>query len=370
MSKNIKPITQLEANNLIDKADEIAEQNKIFKAILPSTNVNIANQLGVKVDDEMINLVKRDDNIRMRLLPGAKINSERSATYTQLTAMTYDSATNPFFAEGTTPNGTSYATNQASKLKKSLGMKSGITNVALAVMQGKENVQTLDSQYMSAFERQMAILDTEYRNAEDWAIINGNTTTDALMYDGLDAEIVTANGSLEVDLSGSSITKEVIDNVIAAQSLMGYDITAIYANPLIINTIKQLYYYTNSLLGQPDPWGFNTITTSVGDVALVPDKRIHQTFVSGDDFTSTIFLITEQKEGVDLLYIDYLIPQSIITPELLASGSNATSTEFAMYSHGTLVNKAPTAQAKIINAGYQSIGAMQTTLVAESNKII
>lgn len=345
-------------------------------SFLSTTDATYLAQLGVRVEPEIVNMHPAQDPLRQRWAPKNRVNSDRAATYTTLDEIDFATASDAFFEEGKCPPGVTYTKSQAAKVKKHYGTEGGLTNAAIAAMAGAHNTQGFDNQVMTEQERTLEVLNIAFRNSEEWAIINGDDSSNPLAFDGLAVEVATANGSLVVDLSGSDITKSDVDNVISVQALRGVAVTAIVGNPLMINHILSLYHpagLTTPIMSEDkqfDPFSFNTIPGPYGAVALVPTPKVPVTYVSGTDYTSTVYILTEIHNGVDLLYMDYLIPQSVLPSEVFNDGSRCTSVDYGMYAVGTLVNRAPVAQAKITSAGFNASASLSSDITSLSSKKI
>ena len=356
-------------------------KNAFFKKLqkasyLSSTDATFVDQLGVRVQPEMINMHPAQDPFRARLAPRDQVNSDRAATYVTLDEIDFITASDAFFEEGGCPPSVRYGTTMASKVKKHFGVEGGITNAAIAAMNGAQNVQGIDNEVLGAAERTLRTLDIAYRNSLEWAMINGNEAVSPLAFDGLAQEISAANGSLVVDLSGADVTRSLINQIVAVQALRGVRVTAIVTNPLMVDFIKEQYHPSGlatpimSANAQFDPYSFASIPGPNGPVDLVGSPAVPVTYVSGSDYTADIYLICETHNGVDLLYMDYLIPQTILPNGVFSDGSNCTSTDFGMYAVGTLVNRAPVAQAKILNAGFNANSGLSSQIVALSGERI
>lgn len=344
--------------------------NMISRAtIMSTTDATFAAQLGVRVEPEIVNMNPALDALRQRWSNKEVTNRQLAAFYTILSEIDFVSASNPFFAEGGCPPGIEYTKAQSSKVKKSFGVEAGLTNAAIAAINACDT-QGLDNAILSEEERNMKVLDIAYRNSLDWAIINGDDS-DPLAFDGLDAEITSAHGSLVVDLGGTNIVKSDIDTVIAVQALRGVRVSAIVSNPLMLNEIKNQYYPGLAVMSQDaqnNPFKYMSVPSVSGPVELVGDVHIPVTYVSGDNFTTTVYLLAETHNGVDLLYMDYLIPESIIPSWQFSGGSTCTSMGMGIYGIGTLVSRANVAQSKISNAGFSSSGDLNATITALTSK--
>lgn len=337
-----------------------------------STADTYAAQLGVKVAPEIVNMNPARDVLRNRWAAFAQENAQLSAVYTVLTAIDFAESEDAFFVEGLCPPGIEYTKDQLAKLKKHYGLQGGLTNAAIAAMGNMCNAQGLDNRVMSEVERQLTVLDIGFRNFEEWAIINGDTASNPLAFNGLDKEVTSANGSLVLDLGGTEVSKADIDQLIAVQGLRGVYPTAIVANPLMINYIQQLYYPGIDVMSQDaqnDPYRFMSIPTPAGRVDLVPDPAVAAA-ASGDNFVSTIFVLTERHNGVPLLYMDYLIPESVLPDAVFQNGTTCTSRGMGIYAVGTLVSRANIAQAKIVNAAFDVQSALQSTVAARSGLML
>lgn len=345
----------------------------IKKGFLETTDADYLNQLGVRVEPQIVNMHPASDPLRQRWESKDRENSDRAAVYTTLDSIDFESASNAFFPEGQNPVAVSYSTTQRSKVKKHFGVQGGITNAAIAAMGGAQNTQGMEGRILNAEERTLATLNIAYRNSLDNAMINGNETTDPLAFNGLEQEVTAANGSLVVDLSGTDVSKGLLDQMVAVQALIGVRVNLILSNPLMINFIKEQYFPAIGVMSQNtqnDPFSFGTIPGPNGPVELMGDPHVPVTYVSGSDYTATIYLLAEEKDGEDLFYMDYLIPQTILPNEVFSDGSHATSTTFGMYAVGTLVNRAPVAQAKISNAGFNANAGLNSSITSLSGRVI
>lgn len=351
---------------------------KVNKAsYMSSTDSTYVAQLGVRVEPEIVNLHPAQDTLRARWAAKAVTNAQLSAVYTVLTEIAFGGeATDPFFAEGLCPPSIEYTKVQDSKVKKHYGVEGGLTNAAIAAMAGMCNAQGIDNQIMSEEERQLTVLEIAFRNAEDWAIINGNSTTNPLAFDGLAQEVTAANGSLVLNLAGADLSKADIDNIIAIQMLRGIRPTAIVSNPMMINHILELYYTGNVTVDrQNNPYSFVQIPSVAGMIDLVGDVHVGVAYVGApgetvNDYTSTVYILTEEHNGVALLYMDYLIPESILPNGVFSNGTRCTSTTYGIYAVGTLVSRANVAQAKITNAGFSSLGSQNTVITSLSSQVV
>lgn len=345
-----------------------------FKAYMGTTDSDYIAQLGVQVDPEIINLSPAQDILRARWAPKARTKRTLAATYTTLDSISFVIATNPFFEEGKCPPAITYSKTQSSKVKKHYGLESGLTNAAIAAASSPCDAQGINTEIMDEEERNLRALEIGMRNAEDWAIINGDDGADANAFDGLDEEVTAAHGSLVVNLAGADLTKSDIDEIIAVQALRGIRVTAIVSNPMMINHIKQQYYPGINVMSedkQNDPYNYQTIPSVQGNVELVGDPHVAATYAgSGEDYSTTIFLLCEELNGVDLLYMEYLIPESILPAWVFADGTNCTSQDYGIYAIGALISRANVAQAKITNAGFNAAASLNATIAALSSKVL
>jgi hypothetical protein len=241
-------------------------------------------------------------------------------------------------------------------------------------MMNPVNAQNLDGAIMTAQERQLAILEIGFRNATEWAIINGSSVTDPNAFDGLVVSVSAANGALEVNLGGTAGLKSDIDVVIATQMTRGMRVTGILSNPLTINYIQGLYYPGINVMAQDvqnDPYRFTTVPTPAGNVDLIPDAAIPVSFTgSGYNFYSDVYLLVEEHNGMPMFYMYYLIPESILPSILFSNGLNCTSTTFGIYAIGALVNAAPVAQSVLKNFGFSAKGSISSTITALSGRVL
>jgi hypothetical protein len=354
---------------------DISELYKV--TFMGSGHASYQAQLGTKVDPNIVNMHPTQDQFRARLASRARENAQLAAVFVTLDSIDFLTADDPFFTEGKCPPDVQESKSQDSITKKSYGVQGGLTNVAIAAMANECNAQAMDKQVMDEVERKLKVLDIAFRNGEDWAMINANAGTNVLAFDGIDELTEAVDGSLVVDLGGTQITKADINQIVAIQLLRGVRVTMILSNPLMINFIQQLFYDQvngvefNPVGEQPDPYSFVTVPTPAGTVDLVGDPHVGVTYAgSGDDYTTSVFVLTEEHNGEDLLYMDYLIPQSMLPDYVFHNGENCTSRGLGMYAHGALVSRAPVAQSKITNAGFTSSGDLNATVVALTSLVV
>ena len=360
------------------------DTNPLLKVSFAGTDdANYQAQLGVKVDDNIVNMHPAQDAFNARLRSSDRENGQLSAVFTTLDEINFLTASDPFFQEGLCPPGVEESKTQDAIPKKHFGVENGITNAAIAAMNNRCNAQGIDGRLMDEVERKLMVLDISYRNSLDWGMINGDVTVSALQFDGLDQLTVASSGSLVIDLGGTAITRADINQVISVQLLRGVTVTGILSNPLMINHIQEIYHVkgdecgscvpTSPVDNQPNPYQYIKVPTPAGMVDLVGDVHISVSHTGGgtaDDYTSTVFVITEDHNGEDLLYMDYLIPQSMLPDYVFHDGSHCTSQGFGMYAVGALVSRAPVAQSKFINAGFSSSGDLYSTIVSLSSKVV
>lgn len=348
--------------------------NKSFfvqKGITATTDPSFIAQLGVRVEPEIVNMHPAKDPFRQRLMGRDRENPDRAAVYSILTEIDFDTATDPFFQEGKCPVPVTYTQIQKSKVKKSFGVQGGLTNAAIAAAMGIANAKGIDNKIQTEEEREIERLNIAYRNTLDWAMINGDSVANPLAFDGLAVEVSAANGSTVIDLSGNDLLKTDIVNLITLLGMMGVAPTLILTNPMMAQYIVELFENSNyGAEQQVDPFKFRSIPTANGRIDVMGDPHIGVTHVSASDYTTTVYVLTESHNDVELLYMDYLIPETVLPSSVFNNGADCTSINYGMYGIGTLVSRANMAQAKFINAGFNASSLLSTQIVTLSSQRI
>lgn len=345
-------------------------------SFLNTSSANWLAQVGVRVAPEITNLNPARDPLLARWAPKARTNKERSAVYTRLTALDFATATSAFFPEGQCPPDITMTKDQRSVVKKSWGLSQCVTNVAIEAMNNACNAQGLGGAVQDEVARLLATLDIGFRNFTDYTLFEGNSTLDPNAFDGLYKTLVTdtvTSGSVVVNLAGTDLARADLYDSVAAILALGIKPTAIVTNPMMVSHIQQMIYETGGCCDTYDPFGNLLVPTPAGNLPLIADPHVGVTYVSGNDYTTTVYILTENYDGHDIIYMDYLIPQSMIAEnkfDATTDGSGnlmCTSRCFGMYAHGALVIRAPEAQVVLTNAGFNANGGLNTIITPNDN---
>jgi hypothetical protein len=156
-----------------------------------------------------------------------------------------------------------------------------------------------------------------------------------------------------------------------AMGMAGIKPTMILTNPLMAQHIIDLYENGNYTQEQQiNKYKYNTIPTPYGRLEVMGDPHIAVSHDGGTNYSTTVYVLTERHKGEDILYMDYLIPETVLPSGVFNDGSACTSIMMGMYAVGTLVSRANIAQAKFINAGFNAAEAQASKIVTLSLKRI
>ena len=321
------------------------------QTIIDSLSATLAFEYGVEIDPTIVSQVPFDSPIYdyLESAPGAPRRSlGKAAVYALLTAADFTASSDGSFAAGGDPPGISTTRSMASVTKKSYGAQAGIKDVDIIASRLAVAPHAVDKlgTYRDDAEFLLNLLYVRTRQALDWAIIRGNSNTDANNFDGLEYKVTAANGSQVYAMAGASFAKAYLDELIIQMMMKGIVPTAIACNPIMLSSLVQAYTTdtgTNVSINmnqgnQAQDLGYwvGGIITPAGRLPVITDRRFT---VSGTapSFTGDIFLLTREHEGEPVLYLDWQVMPTAL--DLARFSNYLTSQVFAIWSHLALVEK-------------------------------
>jgi hypothetical protein len=302
-----------------------------------------ANSYAAPIDPNIVSRVPIDAPISDRLQKYRRQDNSLAAVFTMLTALNFSASETGCFTEGMCPPDLSPDKEKCAVVKKSMGWKAGLTDVALTATIGAPRGGLVASQLDGKkFANEKALLVNllyqSTRESEEWHIIRGNNTGCEL--NGLETDVQCC-----CDLSCGSITKAFLDQQIMLMLAVGVKPTAVYAHPMIIDAINQAYMtvatytYTQPQGSDQATLGVygNKIVTPAGVLPLVSDHRFTMDNMGSGTFCGDIFIMTEMYRGQPVLYMHDQIPISYL--DLARAIPYCTSEQFFVWQHTALVNR-------------------------------
>lgn len=286
----------MEPVNLQNVLDEIQ------KTISAPTYTNPAGLTLVRenLSPMVTRLVDRLTPLRDRLV--RKTGSGLAASWNVLTAITNN---NSAFTEGGTPteNNATYA--RRSAVYKELGKKKSITTRMLEA----------GASFMDQEVEQTQVAMREVIQDEERLIIQGDSGSNPLEFDGLDTLITT--NILDDNNNALGFRTDLLDEAIA-NLLDNYGVmpTAIYCsyqmkraiNQSLAGDVRVNLDVTNQVATGLDV-GF--YQSAVGKLPFVPSFAIVDdaaTYVATNNIVSHIYIVTEKFKGQDVIYLEDLYP--------------------------------------------------------------
>lgn len=169
-------------------------------------------------------------------------------------------------------------------------------------------------------EKEMQVATVLTMNGWDRKIVDGNSSTNSLEFDGFETQMTSGNGAY-IDNANQSGTfsAAVYDRFLAAGCAKP---TAIFGHPQAVQEMMSGYYqlgFQGSQLiefetGSRIVPGFNfasQVNTSVGLVKVVSDKNFTLTASGAQQFQSDLFSFRERHNGVPLVYNLTQIPLGV-----------------------------------------------------------
>jgi len=267
-----------------------------------------------------------------------------AAIFTTLTAINISAGVDGCFDECECPPDISPNKEQCTVIKRSLGFKSGVCDVALTATLGSPRgglvASQLDGRRFANLKAELVeLLYMSAKEAEEWQVVRGNNT--GCQWNGLETDILCC-----CDLSCGTLTKAFLDQEIMMMLAVGVKPTAIYAHPLIVNEVVQAYMGTanyafnaNQGTDQAVLGVYGTrIVTPAGILPLVSDHRFTLTDNGDGTWSGDLFIMTEMYRGQPVLYLHDQIPWSYL--DLARTSPNCTAEEFFIWEHSALVNRA------------------------------
>jgi len=318
--------------------------------IIGSLGATLTFEYGVEIDPTIVSTIPFDSPMYdyLESAPGSPRRSlGKAATFGVLSAAAFTASNDGSFAEGGDPPGISTTRSVEAVAKKSYGAQAGLKDVDIIASQmgiSPHNVDKLGS-YRDDAEFLLNLLYVRSRQAVDWAIVRGNTGTNANNFDGLEYKVTAANGSQVLAVNGT-FTKAKLDELVIQMMLQGIVPTAIACNPVALSSLVKAYTTdsgTNVSVNmnqgtQSQNLGYwvDGIITPAGRLPIVTDRRFT---VSGTapTFTGDIFVLTREHEGESILYLDWQVPFSAL--DLGRYSGYLTSSIYAVWGHLTLVEK-------------------------------
>jgi len=312
---------------------------------IPMTSTDYAlvaqwsNSYGAVIDPNIVSRVPIDAPLVDRLQQYRKQNNGLAAVFTTLTALDLCAGEDGTFPEGMCPPDLSVSKEKDAVVKKSIGFKSGLTDVALTATVGRPRGIMATQIDGKKFADEKALLVNQLyaalRQAEDWQIIRGDNVGNHL--NGLENQV-----SCTVDYGGAALEKAMIDENIVIMLSMGILPTAIYVHPLMGNAIINHYVNLMSVNintgEQRRRLGVyaNEVVTPAGVLPLIQDRRFT---VGGNspNFCLDIWLVTETYRGSPILYMEDQIPPTYV--DLGRAVPYCTSMFFFVWEHTAFVNR-------------------------------
>lgn len=341
----------------------------VNKAILGSTDVNIATQIGVSVAPFIKECKGVNDPLRS--LIGEVENNQAVAQWVEmLPSQMQTPGDSGFFDEGGCPNEITPIKKKRMAEKFSYGFRLGLTEVALKATAGNCGPIGINGEVMSEEARVAHSLTRRMREFEDFAIINSTLATGG--FAGINEQIVTnnvANGTLVMDLADVNLTRAAVDNHIAAMLSCCGAPDLIVTHPVIAKHLYELFNQMgNGGCCSPEdatPY-IGYIMTSGGRVNIVADSNVQITFPDTNLASAPIYLLRSSINGEAVMYMDYLVSPSL---RLTNQSVGCTSKEWMVWAHGTLVIACLGCQGAIIN-GTVSMDSAYETAVTTCNSIL
>ncbi len=276
---------------------------------------------------------------------------------------TGDGVTNEgFFLKGGCPDTIEHDGDNMSKTRKYIGAQSTLSYEDIKHSLASAAIEGLGISAISTQTRRAAVADVKAKemmlqeiltiNKWDKALVKGNSSTNTLAFDGIEVQVVQANGArINSDPTGTFDIED-FDNFLNAGCARA---THIFGHPKALEAIKKGYLSLGATGGtQPIMQilvtkdgnqivpGFilaDLIDTSIGRLTLIPDFRFTTIQVQPDRFHATVYPLRLYHNGEPIVYKSTQTPLSF---KDLAPGCTAIS--FMIYAVTCLVIKHMCAQ--------------------------
>jgi hypothetical protein len=211
--------------------------------------------------------------------------------------------------------------------------------------------------------KEMQLGGTLLLNQWDKVLVSGNATTNPLLFNGIETQVVTGSGAHAnaLGLQSGTFSADTFDAFLAEGCAKP---THIFGHPQAVQTMLSAYFQlgfqgshviSTSNQERIVP-GFNfagEVITGVGRLVVIADANFTVTSVGGGKFSSKLYPLRMTHNGANLVYKITQIPLAF---KDLAPGCTAIS--FQLWTKTALVIKAMCAQSAY---GAYFAGALQTT---------
>jgi len=308
----------------------------------------------VVIEPEVMAQIRLDAPIYERLMslgPNV-IRADKAAIFAVLTSADFSTGTGrkASFTVGGDPNSINPQRSTYALAKKSYGASGGIKDVDIIASAVPGAPITINNeQFTNDAERLIRLLTIRTVQGIDYGMIKGNSTTDTDDFDGLEIKVTSSNSGFYRDADGDTLVTGMVDEHVVWMMSKGVYPTAIYCNPIMHAGIVSAYQDRaraqivindgeNRALGL---WA-SSIITPAGELPIVSDPRFTVTSTGDSGAYSVqgdVFFAVEFYAGERILYPEWQIPISAINLAKVMGRGRATSTEFAVWSHLTLVER-------------------------------
>lgn len=287
-----------------------------------------------------------------------------------------------FFAKGACPDTYSHDGDNQSVTRMYIGGQQTLSYEDIKHSLAVASIQGLGISAISTQQRRAAVADVKEKemllqeilvlNNWDRALVKGNSATNALAFDGIEAQVTNANGARVNSKPTGAFDIEEFDNFLVAGCARA---THVFGHPKALEQIKKGYLSLGATGGtqpimqvlvtkdgnQVVP-GFvlaDMIDTSIGRITLIPDFRFTATQVGDVRFHSTVYPLRVYHNGEPIVYKSTQTPLSF---KDLAPGCTAIS--FMIYAVTALVIKHMCAQSAY-TANFHGVVGTECDIVGE-----
>ena len=317
--------------------------------VMDSLNATIAFQYGVQIDPTIVSRIPFDspmlDFLESRGAPLQR--PDLAATFGLLTSADFTASQRGSFPVGGDPPHIDIARSLMSIPKKSYGAAGGVKDVnRLASTMGLTPHQLavlgMEGRFRDDAALLVNLLYVRTRESIDYGIVKGDALLYPTDFDGLETQVIAANGSQILDAAGSTDIKGYLNDLIVQMLMLGLQPTALACNPLFKEAILSNYGSgVQVIVNSGDPnvavgWHGGSVVTPAGTLPIITDRRFTVTGAA-PTFTGDVFVVVDMMAGERILYPEWqVLPVAL---DLARVPGFYTSQFFAVWSHLTLVEK-------------------------------
>jgi len=324
---------------------------------------NIDVQYGVRLPQALVQQFTATSPILTRVMQISSTTSpERAAVYGLFTGADFTAGDYGDFVIGSDPPGITVSRTFASVVKKSYGAMAALTDVD-AIASGQSGMPSSYGGQPVNNDRELLLrfVLTKTLTALDYSVIKGNESSRPTQFNGIETALTydaTARPFV-IDRAGATTgTLDALNNLLISQMSYGITPTELWMHPVTKQALLNDYLATSGLsiniqqgdstmtLGQQ----FTSITTVAGELPIFTSTKFTLAG-SSPNLSGDIFVITNNKDGVPLIGMEWQVPPTAIEPLARVPGYY-TSSVFGVWAHGVLVERSGWwAQGRIRNVG-------------------